>query len=808
MTHINIHKRGVGMNRFKSITTKVLVISLVTTVVLTVVLISMSNNLTEKALEKMIDNNANKDVELYSQYIGDWFQERLNEISTYSYEPVVKSMEWDQMEIYLKKEMDRKSHIYSFIFIANKEGDYNTTLKRNAGNLKHRQYFDKIMQGESFVSNPIISNSTGEYICAILAPIKGAKGEVIGVIGGAIKLENLYRFIKDLKVDVEGSYAYIIDKNGVIIAHPNKTMILDDKLIDKLNIVDEISSKSLDDVFREKDRGVVRYKFKDGYSYGYFNTIPNTDGWKIVTKIPVSYLVSPIEKISRELLVIAIIGIILSGLLSIFMTKTISDPIVKLKNAIVEATNGNLLIKTEISSKDEIGVLGKKFNEMMEVISKLTYHDLLTGLSSRKVFEEQMELALAHSKRNQENLATMIIGIDKFKNINDAFGLSAGDELLKKIAQRIKTNIREEDGLCRITGDEFAVYFPEIENEKQVIRFAEKIINDIKMPFYIGENKIYISASAGLSFYLKDGTSKGGLLKNAKIALRRAKEKGGGTYQLYTPMMKEELLEQMELEKMLVEALDKNEFKIFYQPIIDIEDLSIIGMEALLRWDHPTLGRISPAKFIPIAEENGFIVKLGEWVLRKACEQNIKWQKSGLKKIFVAVNISLRQFHSKNFVNKVRGILEETGIDPQYLGLEITESIAMENEDYTIKILKELKDMGIYISMDDFGTGYSSLSYLNKFPIDTLKIDKSFINDIVDAKGNNCPIASTIIAMGHNLNLRITAEGVETVEQLSYLKNQKCDTIQGYLFSKPVNSEEFEKLLVGPNLDIQVNYSQ
>jgi diguanylate cyclase (GGDEF)-like protein len=522
----------------------------------------------------------------------------------------------------------------------------------------------------------------------------------------------------------------------------------------------------------------------------------------------IEYVNLSFESISKDLFLVALVGIILSAVFSIFMAKTISRPIINLKKAITEASKGNLMVKVDISSKDEIGILGQEFNQMMDVISELTYYDPLTNLASRKVFEEQLDLAITHSKRNKENLAVMIIGIDKFKKVNDAFGLSMGDKVLKEISRRINGSIREEYLLSRITGDEFAVFFPEVENEKHVIRYVERILEVIKKPLIIDNNEIHVSASAGLAFYPKDGICKDGLLKNATIALSRSKQKGAGTYQLYTPLMKEEILEQMELEKMMPKGIENGEFKLYYQPIIDVKTLSIIGMEALVCWNHPVLGMISPEKFIPIAEENGFIVTLGEWVLKTACRQNKAWQNAGFKKIFVSVNISLRQFQNKNFVKMIKDILNETSFDSKYLGLEITESIAMENEDYTIEVLRELKDMGLYLAIDDFGTGYSSLGYLNKFPIDTLKIDKSFIKTLMDEKENSAPIASSIIALGHNLNLKITAEGVETMDQFKYLKKQNCDAIQGYLFSKPLTSDEFEDLLGLPKLTVQPEYSK
>ncbi len=783
------------MGKFKSIRNKIIVIGLISTISLAAVLISVSYYLSEKAFTEVINEKVLNDVKNYSSFLGNWFDERIREMETYGHNPTVKRFQWDEIKTYLKREIQRKSDIYYFFFVADRDGNYYTTLDDGTGDISDREYFYKVMLGESVVSNPVISKTTGEKVFVIAVPIKDNDEKVIGLIGGTIKFENLYKFIENFKVNEDNSYSYIVDKEGYIITHPDKDKILNFNVVDNLHLIDKDYIENFTTNINRLEKGVIKYTFEEEINYGYFNIIPNTDKWRIVTKIPRDYLVRSIRETSQNLLFVGIISIILSVFFSIYGARTISEPIVKLKDIIIENAKGNMK-KANINSNDEIGVLAGALNHMMEVISELTYYDPLTKLPTRKLFDEQLDTAIAHCIRNGESLGVMIIGIDKFKHVNDAFGLSAGDEVLKKVSKRIREGFRQEDVFCRITGDEFAVFFPEINREKDVVRYAEDIIQKINKPFIVNDDEIIITASAGIAFYPKDGDSRETLIRNANIALHKVKGSGGGSYQLFNSTMKDELLDQIEIEKMLSQAMDKEEFKLYYQPIVDMESLEIVGMEALIRWEHPILGMISPEKFIPIAEENGLIIPLGKWVLKTACSQNKKWQDQGLKKIFVSVNISIRQFQDENFVNMIRDILGETKLDPQYLGLEITESIAMENEDYTIKVLKKLKDMGIKVAIDDFGTGYSSMGYLTKLPIDTLKIDKSFIFNAYKNK-TDASIASTIITMGHNLDLKVTAEGVERPEQLEYLKNQRCDSLQGYLFSKPVDNIEFEKILRG-----------
>ncbi|MCX7570546.1 EAL domain-containing protein [Tumebacillus sp. DT12] len=422
-----------------------------------------------------------------------------------------------------------------------------------------------------------------------------------------------------------------------------------------------------------------------------------------------------------------------------------------------------------------------------------TYHDTLTGLPNRILFMDRLALAVADAERLDLKAAVMFLDIDRFKLINDTLGHDVGDRLLQEIAQRLTDTVRDRDTVCRLGGDEFTVIMENIADTEEAILMAQRILDTFMVPFCIADHEFFVTPSIGVALYPDDGIVIDTLAKNADTAMYRAKEHGNN-YQLYSPAMNSQALERLNLENDLRRALDRGEFVVHYQPQLHISTGQIIGMEALVRWNHHRRGLISPAEFIPLAEETGLIVQIGEWVLRTACLQCKKWLDSGYPGLRVAVNLSARQFQQKNIVEMVERILQETGLPGQMLELEITESVAMRHVEHAISILEQLKQLGVQISIDDFGTGYSSLSYLKKFPIQTLKIDKSFVHDISDSQDDGA-IAASVIVMAHSLKLNVIAEGVETEEQLDFLRERDCDEFQGYLFSGPLTAEKFEEML-------------
>ncbi len=425
---------------------------------------------------------------------------------------------------------------------------------------------------------------------------------------------------------------------------------------------------------------------------------------------------------------------------------------------------------------------------------EMATHDMLTGLPNRHLLQDRIAQALAHDRRNQEQAAVLFIDLDHFKIINDSLGHAVGDLLLKEVAARLNASMRSEDTVARQGGDEFIVLLPNIAGAQDAEAVAQKMLGVLIQPFQINGEELHIGGSIGIALFPSDGEDVDTLLKNSDIAMYHAKENGRNNYQFFAPEMNQRAAEKHALGIDLRHTLERNELLLHFQPVIDMPDGKLTGMEVLLRWQHPKHGLILPSKFIALAEETGMIIPIGEWVLRQSCLQIRSWQSQGYAVPKLAVNISARQFRQKTLVADITRILVETGVEPRCLVLEITESMLVENIEETIKTLHQLSALGLEISIDDFGTGYSSLSYLKRYPINTLKIDLSFVRDIA-TDPNDAAIIAAIIAMAHSLKMGVVAEGVETEEQLTFLTRQGCDRFQGYYFSKPLSAVEVENKL-------------
>jgi len=420
-------------------------------------------------------------------------------------------------------------------------------------------------------------------------------------------------------------------------------------------------------------------------------------------------------------------------------------------------------------------------------------YDALTGLANRNLLHDRLQHAIASAERYRHQVTVAFIDLDQFKFINDSLGHHTGDHLLKAVAARLTSCVRDSDTVARHGGDEFVVVIDH-SNEAVISLLMSKILNSVAQPVMVDGHELHITASIGFSLYPIDGVDADTLLKNADAAMYRAKEQGRNNVQFYTEELNRKIHKRVALESILRHALERGEFFLHYQPQVSLHTGAIVGVEALIRWMHKTEGVISPADFIPLAEELGLIVPIGEWVLRTACAQMKAWQTAGLPEIGISVNLSARQFRQRNLAEVVALALHDTGLAPCYLELEITESMMMDNVELAIATLDKLKAMGIKLSIDDFGTGYSSLSYLKRFPIDVLKIDQSFVRDI-SQDPEDAPIVRSLITLAHSLKLKVIAEGVETQGQLDYLGTHRCDVIQGYYFSRPVSAAAIEQLL-------------
>ena len=424
----------------------------------------------------------------------------------------------------------------------------------------------------------------------------------------------------------------------------------------------------------------------------------------------------------------------------------------------------------------------------------LAYHDALTQLPNRLLFQDRVSQALERARRSGRKLAVMLLDLDRFKNINDSLGHAIGDCFLKEISSRITGSIREADTAARIGGDEFVVVLEDLHDINSATGVANKLLKVLARPVRVEEHELYTTASIGISVFPGDGDSVDSLIKAADAAMYRAKEKGKNNFHYFTEDINRRTFELLLLENDLRRALDQQQLFVAYQPQFSIDGGELVGVEALMRWNHPAEGLIAPGKFIPVAEETGLIVPLGRWMLRESCTQIKAWLDQGYKLGRIAVNLSVRQFRQPGLVEDITRILQEVGLGPEHLELEITESIAMDNVEATVEKLEVLKRMGLQLSIDDFGTGYSSLSYLKRFAIDKLKIDQSFVRDIA-TDPNDAAIAASTIALAHKMGLKVIAEGVETREQVAFLHEQGCDEVQGYYYGRPMTAADFEKML-------------
>jgi diguanylate cyclase (GGDEF)-like protein/PAS domain S-box-containing protein len=432
--------------------------------------------------------------------------------------------------------------------------------------------------------------------------------------------------------------------------------------------------------------------------------------------------------------------------------------------------------------------------EYQERLHRMAHFDMLTGLPNRALFTDRLSQALARARWNKRVVGVLFLDLDRFKLINDSLGHSIGDHLLQAVATRLLQCVREGDTVARIGGDELAIILEDIAQTEDVTAVTSKIVDAFAIAFDVDGRELFVNASIGVSLHPADGEDAQTLLKNADIAMSRAKEQGGNNFHYFSAQMDTQSTDRLVLENGMRCALARQEFLLHYQPQVDLRTGEVIGVEALVRWRHPELGLVSPLSFIPLAEEIGLIVPLSEWILREACAQNKTLQANGFPPLRMAVNLSGRHFRQSDLADTVALILEETGLDPRYLTIEITESTLVQQTDATLSTLRQLRNMGAHISIDDFGIGYSSLSYLKRLPIDVLKIDRSFVRDIT-TDPDDAAIATTIITLAHSLGLKVVAEGVETKEQLAFLREHDCDAMQGYYFSKPVPADLLGRLL-------------
>jgi diguanylate cyclase (GGDEF)-like protein len=765
---------------------KILALILTIIVVFTLTIIIAITNSFNWILEDIIFENEINNVAQKSELTANWFEEKKSDLEIYANTQVIQHGSWQDKLNYLRSELKKRNNNYFFFFIADQSGDYSTTIKETAGNISDRDYFSQVLKGETVISDPVISKSTDKPIIVIASPIAA---ENLSLLGATIEIKDLSAYINRYTNNQEGIYSFLINDQGNIVAHPDQNNLSNHRFYNYSSFFD-YEYDFIENIINKR-QGDLNFIENGKQKHAFYQTIPGTENWKIVSVLPQSYLQQSINRINKIIIIISIFTIMIAVVLSIFLSNNIAKPIVQLKNTFKKGASGNLNVRSKIESDDEIGEAAASFNQMMDVIKDLSYNDSLTGLPNINFFKKELRKYL--DELEEDKLYLCAVGIDDFKVINDSFGHDAGDRILKKLASRLSNQLGAEKLISRV-GDEFYFYLSQSDSKEGINKKLNKLLSHINSDYFIKDNIIYLKSSMGISVYPDDSRKINQMLKNASLAMHSVKKNSSDKMAFYTVNIDRSISEKKKLENQLAAALKNEEFILHYQCFNDGQSGEVVGFETLIRWQHPKKGLIPPGVFIPLAEENGFIKEIGNWVLEKACREIKELNDRFDSDYYLSVNVSPEQFIARDFIRTVKAALNQSGLKAQNLELEITERTTVENIDYTIELLAQLKQLGVKTAIDDFGTGYSSLNYIKEFAINTLKIDKSFIDDFLDNL-NNRAIVNTIITLAHNLNLSVVAEGVESKEQAEQLKEAGCDIIQGYFYSRPAPLTEIRARL-------------
>ncbi len=637
----------------------------------------------------------------------------------------------------------------------------------------------------------------------IITPVI-AKKTIIGLLRANVSADYFGSFMPE-----NGTVSILTGKDSFLF--PNYSFNKDSKIYDEVFALWDSHESS----------GYITDKHSSvNHLYGY-SLLPDSD-WIYIIKLDNSSYHSVLSTMPGILLLMLFILFIITFQISRTLVHKYTTPILALKDNMTEAAAGHLDVKCDIESDDEFGELSKSFNTMMNIISsnynqlneshklleaneallkknyahieQLAYHDGLTGLYNRVAFMKYAHEIFSEASKHFHKNAIFFIDLDNFKNVNDTLGHDYGDMLLKQVAEQLTSYISKKDILARTGGDEFLILKSSYTTNEELKEFANVLISIVQHPFNLDGEPAHVSMSVGIACFPNDGLTISELIKNADIAMYCAKTAGKNSFRFFNSYMEDAVNRKIDLVEILSNVIEKNEVYLNYQPRVNVITNKIIGFEALMRIESELAGFISPTEFIPVAEDNGLIHKLGDWALIEACSFNQSLVESGYEPLRVSVNVSAAQLKDERLIDTIRSIPEKTGMDLKYLEIEITESILMDSYEHNLNLIKEMKTLGVTITLDDFGTGYSSFNYLTKIPIDNLKIDKSFIQEICSNEKDRF-IADSIISLAHKMNISVVAEGVENSEQLEILQGQFCDTLQGFLFSKPVTGAEFIELL-------------
>lgn len=702
----------------------------------------------------------------------------LDQVKILSQSSFIKAMDMEAIKRYLPElVLDEKIRNMT---IAAPDGFGWTTRGMDIDISEQEQYRKIFIEKQEYsISQPFISPYADPDMPVVIISHAIRRGkENVGLINVVIEVEFMSKIVRQMDLGETG-HGFIVNSQGMIVAHPDIRFLGGNNIRDYMSNDEKVIHRILD-----SESGTVEYENENGMKMlGFFKKIDKSPNWTLIISISEDEVYNEVKNVRKTIFIGFLICFLLVIIFSYIYSDRISRPILKMKEVFEKAADGDLHVRADERHSNEIGAAAISFNIMLDKIKELTYKDTVTGLYNYNGFSVELPYKIKKLKKSQGLLAIGIISIDDFKRINSIIGYDGGNDILKLIAENLKKQAREDEVIGRFFGDEYILLLWEKDTENM-----EKRVEDL-WKYCSGEinvrgNEFILKNSTGVSI-IKDGEyDYNEVMHQATLAKLVVKKNGGNDFRFYNMDIDCAIKEEQRIENELYHAIEKNQLYLLYQPVVDVHTGRITGAEALLRWRHDEFGKIPIIKIIKIAEQSSLIIDIGNWVLKEACKKNKEWQLKGYNPIVLSVNVSAFQFEQSNFIDVVKNTLEEIGLESKYLALEITETSAMDGVREKLEKMKLLKDMGIGIAIDDFGTGYSSMAYLTEFPIDTLKIDRSFVRDL-SHDDNAKAIANTIINMAKIMNMRSIAEGVETEEQRNFLKGKGCDQIQGYLISKP-----------------------
>lgn len=722
--------------------------------------------------------------------VRDWYAERKREVILLSQNPLYRKLpDLDTIHIALVTQLPARQGPYLHYFVTDAQGNYTTTLLRRAGNLAYAPFFKDLKNGESIIDGYSISPSTGVPVTVLATPIFDEKFRIIGGFGLTIDLLAFHSFFRQRLLTASNTALFLTDENGQLIWSNTSPLTEGENIRQSSSIIPAFLAERATAIF-------LSPKYQDVLpAYVIFSgVVEGTPGFRLVKVTRLDKIRLEIEGLNRHLILLSLLFLLVMNVVLFLINKSWTRYYQKLRDVFGQVATGNFSVLAPEGGPSEMFHLAHGFNEMMHYIRQLIFYDTVTELPNRAFFEDFVKKTLKDPQFENSVRCLVVLSIDKFKNFNDSHGSGQGDRLLKMTAKRLVRALSKNAIVSRGNGAEYNLFLYNYSNRNQILETLGRLQKDNGSPYLLDDEKIYLTFSIGVAFYIQDAHTYEELMINASIAKNSAKKSGGNQIKTFNDSMKLGLSRQMQIEAHLHIAIEYNQFHQVYHPQIDARTNRVIGMEALIRWTSPELGPVPPSIFIPIAEESGLIKAIDRWSLLQACRQNKEWLDQGLDAVPISVNISSIKLEQADFVDELQQILNLTQLPPNLLELEITERLAFGGYEDIIARLEAIRHMGVTISIDDFGTGYSSLNYLQNLPIQRLKIDQSFVRDL-PGNPQSLGIVNTIISMGRNFGLELVAEGVETVHQLNYIVEQGCHAIQGYYFSRPLDPPDMREIL-------------